>query len=130
MFIGERLKFLRNQKRMTQKQLALLLNLERSSITSIEANRTQPSLKHLESFCDVFDVSIYYFLDREVPTNKLQFNVIRKKFNDKTDCISYLSKHESINNLDLEKLTDEELINFSNEIQEYIEILSYKYKKN
>ncbi|HEY8889631.1 MAG TPA: helix-turn-helix transcriptional regulator [Clostridium sp.] len=129
MFIGERLKFLRKQKHMTQEKLALLLNLERSSITSIEANRTTPTLNHLEKFCDIFDVSIYYFLEREVPINKLQFNVIRKKFNDKTDCINYLSKHEAINNLALEKLTDEELINFSNEIQEYIETLSYKYKR-
>ncbi|MBU3174422.1 helix-turn-helix domain-containing protein [Clostridium estertheticum] len=129
MFIGERLKFLRTQNHMTQKELALLLNLERTSITSIESNRTQPTLKYLENFCDIFDVSIYYFLNREVPHNKLQFNVVRKIFNDKDDCIKYLAKHEAINDLNLEKLNDEELIEFANEIQKYIEILSYKYRR-
>ena len=130
MFIGKRLKFLRNENHITQEQLAVLLNLERSSIASFEANRTPPTLKHIEKLCDIFNVSLYYFLSEDVSNNKLQFNVIRKVFYDRDDCIQYLSKHEAINNLNLDKLNDNELIEFANEIQNYIETLSYKYKKN
>lgn len=129
MFRGERLKYLRKQKNMTQEDLAKELNLKRSTVSSMEANRITPPLKTLETLMKLFDVSIDYFLEEILSgSNELPF-IIPRKFSDRNVCMDYLSSHEGLNKLCLEKLTDDELINFSNEIQEYIETLSYKYKR-
>ena len=129
MFCGERLRYLRKQKKMTQEYLAKELSLTRTSITNMEFNRIIPPLKTLERLSKIFNVSIYYFLDTTSDTiNKLPF-IIPRQFKHRNDCIEYLANREGLDKLKLEKLTDNELIEFSNKIQEYIEILSYKYKR-
>lgn len=129
MFRGERLRYLRKQENMTQEDLAKKLDLKRSTVTNMEVNRITPPLKTLETLVKIFDVSIEYFLDETVSnSNQLPF-IIPKKFSYRSECMDYLSRHEGLNKLYLEKLTDDELIKFSNEIQEYIETLSYKYKR-
>lgn len=96
----------------------------------MEVDRINPPLKTLEMLAMAFDVSIYYFLDTEDKDKKNKFPfIIPIHFHDKNDCMEYLSNREGLNELYLEKLTDEELIEFANEIQDYIEILSYKYKR-
>jgi len=128
-FRGERLRYLRKQENMTQEDLAKKLDLKRSTVTNMEVNRITPPLKTLETLVKIFDVSIEYFLDETVSnSNQLPF-IIPKKFSYRSECMDYLSRHEGLNKLYLEKLTDDELIKFSNEIQEYIETLSYKYKR-
>ena len=129
MFRGERLRYLRKQENMTQEELAIKLDLKRSTVTSMEVNRITPTLKTLETLVKIFDVSIYYFLD-ESPSNPNQLPfTIPRHFKDRIDCIEYLSNREGLNELYLEKLTDDEVIEFSNKIQEYIETLSYKYRR-
>lgn len=129
MFLGERLRFIRRQNNMTQKDLAEKLNFERATVTSMENNRIVPTLNTLEFLSNLFDVSIYYFLDDKENLKPLPF-IVPEEFKDKNDCMEYLSKHASvINNLDLSKLNESDLINFCNEIQNYIETLTYKYKR-
>ncbi|MCB2309259.1 helix-turn-helix transcriptional regulator [Clostridium estertheticum] len=131
MFRGECLSYLRKQNNMTQEDLAKKLDLKRATISNMEVDRISPPLKTLEMLAKTFNVSIYYFLDTEDKDKKNKFPfIIPKKFHDKDDCMEYLSNREGLKNLYLEKLTDEELIDFANEIQNYIEILSYKYKKD
>jgi transcriptional regulator with XRE-family HTH domain len=116
---------------MTQEDLAKKLNLKRATISNMEVDRISPPLKTLEMLAKAFDVSIYYFLDTEDKDKKNKFPfIIPKQFHCKNDCMKYLSSREGLNKLYLKKLTDEELIEFANEIQNYIEILSYKYKKD
>lgn len=133
MFLGKRLRFIRKQNNMTQKDLADKLNFERATVTSMENNRIVPTLNTLEILSNLFDVPIYYFLDDiDTPENlkPLPFNIVPREFKDKNDCMEYLSKHEAvINNLDLSKLNESDLINFCDEIQNYIETLTYKYKR-
>jgi transcriptional regulator with XRE-family HTH domain len=130
MFLGKRLRFIRKQNNMTQKDLADKLNFERATVTSMENNRIVPTLNTLEILSSLFDVPIYYFLDVTENTKSLQFNIVPREFKDKNDCIEYLSKHEVvIDHLDLPKLNESDLINFCDEIQNYIETLTYKYKR-
>lgn len=133
MFLGNRLKFIRIQNKMTQEDLSKQLELKRTTISKIELNKITPTLKTLENLIEIFNVSIYFFLDKEPSDNPkpLPFNIVPSEFTDKEDCIEYLSKHEKINNLnlDLHKLNEDELISLANEIQEYIGTLTYKYKR-
>lgn len=128
MFLGNRLSNLRKGKSMTQKDLANLLNLDRASIANIERGRTIPTLKILEQLSSIFNVSIYFFLDSEVPKPLEPFSIVPETFINKEDALSYLSKHTLLLDLDLNKLDENDLINFSNEIQAYIQLLLYKYK--
>lgn len=61
---GDILKEIREDKGFTQSDLAELLNLSRSTITSYENNINEPSFQILIKIADVFGVSIDYLLGR------------------------------------------------------------------
>ena len=57
-----RLKELRIEKELTQKQLAEMLQTTDDSIYSWEKGRSQPSIEMLRKICQYFDVSADYLL--------------------------------------------------------------------
>ena len=67
-----RLKALRQSMNLPQEQLAHLLGVDRSTISSYESSMRQPSLGTLSRIADVFGVSTDYLLGR---TNDLSFDV-------------------------------------------------------
>lgn len=64
MNLGYTIKELRKEKRLTQDQLASLLNLKRSTIAGYETNRKQPDNATLIAIADFFNVSLDYLLGR------------------------------------------------------------------
>lgn len=60
----ERLKVLRIQKGLTQKQLAELLGIDRTSIVKYETGKNGPTSEILERLADIFNVSVDYLLGR------------------------------------------------------------------
>ncbi len=64
-----RLKFLRNQKNVSQLKLAMDLGLNQNSISRYENGEREADYKTLIAFAEYFDVSIDYLLERtENPT--------------------------------------------------------------
>lgn len=61
---GDILKELREDKGLTQEDLATLMNIGRTSITSYETNSSQPSIETLIKLADYFNVSTDYLLCR------------------------------------------------------------------
>ncbi|RKJ41156.1 XRE family transcriptional regulator [Acutalibacter sp. 1XD8-33] len=61
---SSRLKPLRQSMNLAQEQLACLLGVDRSTISSYESNMRQPSLDTLWRIADVFGVSTDYLLGR------------------------------------------------------------------
>jgi len=61
---GDRLKELREEKKLTQEQLGKMINVSRQSISGYESQDIQPSLSNLVKLADIFDVSLDYFLCR------------------------------------------------------------------
>ena len=61
----KRLMYLRTSNNLTQKQLANLLNIERSTLSSYETGRRYPDAHILVKLADTFDVSVDYLLGRE-----------------------------------------------------------------
>ncbi len=59
-----RLKELRLQKKMSQLQLALELNMNQNSISRYETGEREADYATLIRFADYFDVSIDYLLER------------------------------------------------------------------
>ncbi len=58
MKIAKTLKRLRNEKGITQEQLAEMLFISRQSVSSWENDRTQPDIEMLEKLSEIFEVSI------------------------------------------------------------------------
>lgn len=52
---AENLKELRMQKKMTQKQLAILVNVDQRTISAWEKGVCEPSLYDLSVLCEIFD---------------------------------------------------------------------------
>ncbi len=73
MTIGEKIRYLRTQKGMTQQELAEKIGIKYSaSLRKYESNRYKPKLEQLKKIADVLDVSINYFNDdynEQVQTN-------------------------------------------------------------
>ncbi|HIE4788150.1 TPA: helix-turn-helix domain-containing protein [Clostridioides difficile] len=61
---GERLKKLRTEKKITQQELATILNINKSSISRYEKDQQMPEIKLLETIADYFDISLDYLLGR------------------------------------------------------------------
>ncbi len=71
--IGNRIKKLREQRGMTQEQLAKLVSLSQQTIDHYEKGRARPSIDTVNLLADVFSVSADYLLSRTddpYPDNK------------------------------------------------------------
>ncbi len=55
---SENIQFYRKQHSLTQNQLASLTNLSRSTIASYESGRTEPDIASLQTFSNIFNVSL------------------------------------------------------------------------
>ena len=63
MDVGEKIRYLRLKKRWTQKHLAGLLGVDKSTISQYETYMRTPSYKILVKLCYIFQVSADFFLD-------------------------------------------------------------------
>ncbi len=70
MDFGQRLKSLREEKKITQDELAIHIGVGRPTIAGYETKGKQPSFEILEKLADFFGVSIDYLLGR---TNDLNY---------------------------------------------------------
>lgn len=64
MQLGQRLKYLRLQKNMTQEQLAEIIGISRSALSMYELNEREPDIETIVKFADFFQVSTDYLLGR------------------------------------------------------------------
>ncbi len=59
---GQKLKYLRQEKGLSQVELAERLNVDKSTIAKYETGKIEPSLTMLKSIAIFFDVSADYLL--------------------------------------------------------------------
>ena len=70
MIFGQKLKELRRKHKITQEQLAKIINVERSSIGKYESTNTIPSKETLLKIAQYFNVSTDYLLGNESTQQK------------------------------------------------------------
>lgn len=87
--LPERLKRLRQSMHLSQEQVARLLGVDRSTISSYESNVRQPPLDTLSRIADVFGVSTDYLLGR---TGDLSFGLFDLSGEDKALLYQMASK--------------------------------------
>ena len=64
MFLAERLKELRENKDLSQSELAEVMHISQSSISEYENGNQQPPLAMLTQLADFFNVNVDYLLGR------------------------------------------------------------------
>jgi len=64
MTFGKRLKALRLEKEITQKQLGVLTGVAESTVSLYESDKRMPDNNMIKAFADYFDVTIDYLLGR------------------------------------------------------------------
>ncbi|MGO4498849.1 helix-turn-helix domain-containing protein [Paenibacillus sp. 2RAB27] len=69
MEFSNRLKYLRNQKSMTQEQLGQKINVTKVSISGYENSNRTPDMETLQKIADFFEVSVDYLLGRSDSVN-------------------------------------------------------------
>ncbi|WP_346935288.1 helix-turn-helix transcriptional regulator [Clostridium sp.] len=94
---GDRLKELREDKNMNQDELASLVCLTRSAISSYETNTNVPSLEIAIKLADVFEVSLDYLTCRTDELYNLNtFDQEQKSII--LDIIGVIKKHSNTKN--------------------------------
>jgi transcriptional regulator with XRE-family HTH domain len=111
MNIGSRLAFLRDQRGLTQEELASSLGISRAALSHYEKNRREPDTETLGKVADLFQVSIDYLVGRTAQTNATLDSDVRQ-FTDELE----LSDDEILSHfaltIDGRKLTAEEARRF------------------
>ena len=80
MTFAENLRRLRNEKGLTQIELAELCGISPKTLSSYETGRTEPNLGEVKKLCDVFKCSIAALTgtkEREAKTITLDTEIIR-----------------------------------------------------
>lgn len=78
--LNERISYLRNTRRLTQKELAVASRLSQSTIAQIESGRKDPSVKTLEKLARALDIQLAIFF---MTDNVLVFDLekLKRKYN-------------------------------------------------
>ncbi|MEG2342465.1 MAG: helix-turn-helix domain-containing protein [Bacilli bacterium] len=134
MNVSTKLKSLRKENKLTLKELSAKSGVSVSFISDIENMRRKPSIDTLETLSKALGVSINVFFGNETTkTNSTSiekdFPIIPEKFTDANEARSYVMKHQifGYGGFDPFKITDEDILNFANEMLNQAELLSYKY---
>ncbi len=74
----ERIKYAREEANLTQKDIAKILNIDRSTYTSYEIERDTIPISHLNKLCNYFNISIDYAMGLN---DKKQYRYSKKEIN-------------------------------------------------
>lgn len=62
---GKRIRDLRKENNLTQKELANLIKVDFRTVSFWETERFEPNIEQIIKLCDVFDVSADYIIGRK-----------------------------------------------------------------
>lgn len=73
--LGKKIKELRNEKGITQEQLAKELNVTRSAVGLWEVDNTDPDIKNIIAIAKYFDVTTDFLFGLEDETGRKIYNI-------------------------------------------------------
>lgn len=140
--LGDKIKVLRKEKRITQQELANAIDVVQSTIGMIESGKKTGSTQTLLKIADFFGVTVDYLLsedeegeeikkERNSKSIKNDFPIVPEHFTDPEEARAYVTKHQifGYGGFDPYKMSDEDILNFANEMINQAELLGYKYMK-
>lgn len=138
--LGDKIKSIRLNKNISAKKLSESTGLTQAYLSMLENNkRKNPSTEVLQKIADALDVSVNDFFDNiinhkeEKIENPIKQNLsfIPQQFTNPNEAREYINKHQifGFNGFNSNKLDDNEILEFANELLKQMELISFKYKK-
>ena len=130
-----------NKKGWSRYKLCKEANMAQSTLSDILSGKnTSPKTDTLQRIADTLNVPISYFFDEEreelkketnLKTIKNDFPIVPEHFTDPEEARAYVTKHQifGYGGFDPYKMSDEDILNFANEMINQAELLGYKYMK-
>lgn len=131
--LGDRIKELRNEKRISQTELGKEVGVGKTTISNYETDYSTPDNETLKKIADILLTSTDYLLGRTNIKDPIKESPsLPDEFNSPEEAIKFLLEQNVImgfGGFDVDKLSDEEKVDFANELLGQLKLLSYKYKK-
>lgn len=133
MSLSNRIKELRLEKELTQEEFGKLFGIVKSTVSLYESAKSTPDDEIKKKIAGYFNVSLDYLMgnsDIRNPYNQDTYTV-PEEFIDPISAREYVNKHQIFGSqgFDSDRLDDEDIIKFANELLMQMKMVSYKYKK-
>lgn len=141
MKVGEIIQLLRDENGLNQKELAKKVGLSQSVMNRIELGTRPVRDEELKKIAEVLDTTTDYLLGASDIKNPYrdtenikqpEQQTLPDEFSTPEEAVKFLLEQNVImgfGGFDIDKLSDEEKVNFANELLGQLKLLSYKYKK-
>lgn len=148
MTLGENIRSIRNEKGLSILELKEKTGLSKSTISELENDKSSPTAATLEKIANALKVPVsdffadenesivkataskYFASENEQYKKDLSENEI--EFNTPQAAIKFILEQPAImgfGGFDINKMSDEEVMSFANELLNQLKLLGYKYKK-
>lgn len=129
-----------NKNGWTKYRLAKESGLSQSTVHDIlSGKKVNPNSNTLSKIADALGVSINEFFDEDTEETNADCNkepiekimpTIPTEFTNPDEARAYISKHQIFgsNGFNLNKMSDDEVLEFANELLKQMELVAYKYK--
>lgn len=127
--VGKILKKLRTERGLTQEDLANMLNIKRQTYSAWERGIANPDIETISFLADFYNVSTDYLLGKTENPKEPDLPV---EFKTPEEAMKFILEQNVImgfGGFDINKMNDEEIIEFANELLRQLKLISYKYKK-
>lgn len=136
MVIILRIRGLRNEFNLTQEELGKIVGQTKSNISKYETGALEPGNDTLIKIAKYFNVSLDYLMGNSDIRNPYKdqevTDIIPEEFITADEARAYVDRHQIFGSggFDSNKLDDNEIITFANELLQQMKMVSYKYRKN
>jgi len=134
--IGERLRIARDHKGVTQTQASKDTDINNKTLSGYERNVSEPDFQSIKTLAEYYDVSLDFLLGKTDKISPYRDNEVKpslpSEFTSPEEAVKFLLEQNVImgfGGFDVKKMSDEEVLEFANELLNQLRILSYKYKK-
>lgn len=135
MKISNKLRSLRKECNLTLKELSAKSGISVSFISDIENGRRNPSIDTLTVLAKALNVSVNIFFDDNRATineSKVQYSENEAEFKTPQEAMKFILEQPAIaayGGFDINKMSDEEIMDFANELLRQLKLLGYKYSR-
>ncbi|MCR0264780.1 helix-turn-helix transcriptional regulator [[Clostridium] innocuum] len=133
--ISKNIRYLRKQLHMSQQQLADKTGKSESAIQMWESDKRSPTMGTVERLTEIFGIDMNTLVYEDLQTGEVNKSGFATSFEEVTnpdDAAMVFIRHPQIaafGGYDIEKMSDEEKIEFANQILDSIKFFASKYKK-
>ena len=147
-YLGERLRISRDAKGVTQIQTSKDIKINNKTLSGYERNVSEPDFDTIKVLAEYYDVSLDYLMGKsniKNPYNQVPGRQARRLldkeitaldlpnvFKTPEEAIKFILEQNvimSFGGFDIDKLTDDEIVEFANSLLEHLKLLSLKYRK-